>query len=1245
MVRNRSLFVWLLVVACLAPPAMAGSRSANSWLAQADIDNPDAVDDPDAPDDLDAPLEATPEPPADTAPAAPVDAPDMPLEATPAPPADTAPAAPTGFVPPEQLPEGTNLTIEGSSSMAVITQALIQQFQAAYPNASVTLTEQPADVALTNLQTATADLAAIGRPLTEEQLAQNLREVSISREKVAVIVSADNPFEDQLEAADFVRIFRGEITNWVELGGPDLPIRLVDRPATSDTRAALGNYEIFDGDLTTGDNVTQVPSDSTAEVVEALGDNGIGYAIASQVIGQDNVRVLSMHGTLPDDPRYPYSQPRNYVYRGTDTLPIEVEAFLALATNAQGQETVAQAKAAEAADVAAAELPDKVSAMRPNGQGFVTGDRAGNLNFWNADGTPAGDPVAAHTGPVTALAFSADGQRLISGGADGTIRLWDAVGTPIGDPINAGNGPVTSLTIQPDGRFISASADGTLQLWDDTGNPIGGPITGHEDAVRDMVLNPDGTQLTTASKDGTIRQWNTADGMPQGEPWTGHQGAVQALAAKPDGTFVSGGADGTVRQWDASGTPVGEPLPVSGPVTAIAANASGTSVAVGDDTGALQYLSGEGVPVGPAITDVGAPIDDLAFTPDGQRLVVSAGAVPQLRDSTGQSVPIPTAEAETADSEAAGLPPELLDLWQRLRQLPPQVLWIIPVVVLGLLLLGLLRSFRQDEDDDFDEEPVNLLPGDVTEADTDFTNTDLTNSDLTGDDFASTDFTSPDPSRSEVSGISPQEATSSLDASLARAKQTLAEGVSLGNAGRYQEALDRFNKSIELADIERLKAAAAGTALVGASAVIARGLARRGTAFANLGRTDDALQSINRALEMDPNEAAAWIGKGNVLVQKGQLDEALFCFDKAIELNPNLAAAWQGKGKALQKMGRDAEARNAFAQAGALGGVSEDIPIELGTPVDEMPTTEYPPTGFSGSDFSSDDFSDSDFAVPSITPSSPSPGVGSIRPAAPPPTIQPQPQPTLITPPPVEPSPLPTPPIPNGPIGPIGIIPAEPTPTPGTDDDLPADLLAAIDRLPPVELPVEPAQSPPRAPITSMSEVTEPVIAPSDDSVPPDVLQAVEYLPAEAESPDPGAPVTAPIDVPPEVRAILAGDSDIPSAEETADAASITDPMSAFFGDDPTMSMRPAAQTSPPSVAEGASVSPSESLAPSTVPDQPDDSSDSDAAALAGLPPEVLEALKGIPEDSPDSFDLPSTPNPGQPPPPPPNNPRLQDPS
>jgi len=1186
-VQNRALFIWLLVAACLVPPALADSRS--SWFAQ-NFDNPDAVESPDAEP---APAEGAP--------------PEL---------------APAFEAPVDELPPDSSLTIEGSASMSVITRSLVQAFQAAYPDLTVNVVEQPAEVALQNVLAGSTKLAAIGRTLSDEQQAQGLTPVSVSREKIAVIVGADNPFEGQIEAEDFVRIFRGEITNWQDLGGSDLPIRFVDRPETSDTRASLSDYEIFAGDLSTGENVVRVPNDSTAEVVEALGDNGIGYAIASQVLDQENVRVIAMHDTLPDNPQYPYSQPRNYVYLNQAPLPPEVEAFLALATNPEGQEAVAEAKAAEAADVAVADLPNQVSAIRPDGQGFATGDREGNLKFWNADGTPAGEPVPAHTGPVTALAFGDNGQRLISGGADGTLRLWDAAGSPIGDPINSGNGPVTSLIVKPDGSFISATADGVVQPWDNVGSPTGEPIPAHEGTIRDIALSPDGATLVTTGEDGTIRRWNATDFTPQGEPLTGHQGAVQALSMQPDGSFFSGGADGTVRQWAADGTPIGEPLPVSGPVTAIATNPDGTSLAVGDETGALQYLSDEGIPVGAPLTDVGAPVDDLAFTPDGQQLIVSAGNAPQLRDSTGQIIPIPEAPAEVDEApETSGLPPALEDLWGQLQGLPPQVLWIIPLALLALLLLGLLRSFRQEQDDLGEDEPeVDRLPSAVAPSEN-------------VDEFTADDFTADDFQPESMAGFTSDAAAGSLDPSLAVAKQTLSEGVSLGNDGRYQAALDRFNKAIELADMERLKAAAAGTTLVGAGAVIARGLARRGNALANLGRSDDALKSLNRSLEMDPNDAAAWIGKGNVLMTMGQLDEALFCFDKAIELNDNLGAAWQGKGKALQKMGRNAEARKCFDTAESLGGSREDIPLDLGTPLasggEGTSTAEGTASGIAAS--------------PAASVTRP-PGRLAIEPG-PLPTTSSLPlvdEPSAPT---DAPETLSSPadePVPQAPIGTMGMKSSEPMPLPDSESELPSDLLAAISDLPSAESAASDttAEPPLEASARSQVEPLEPLPDDLETDVPAEILQSIATLPAEPEAAAADAPLSAPVEVPPEVDAILAGDSDMPVPPETASDAAVSDPLANLFGDDPLMAMRsptdPTWEEVPPS---SSAESPAmDRPGAAIVPDQPE----ADDDALSGLPPEVLEALQGIPADSPDSFDLPPSSKTQQPPPPPPHNPRIR---
>jgi phosphate transport system substrate-binding protein len=72
-----------------------------------------------------------------------------------------------------------------------------------------------------------------------------------------------------------------------------------------------------------------VAEDSTEAVVAALGNDGIGYAVVSQVQGRDNLRLLTVDGVLPTDARYPYSQPRVYVYNSRNPSPTTL-AFLGM---------------------------------------------------------------------------------------------------------------------------------------------------------------------------------------------------------------------------------------------------------------------------------------------------------------------------------------------------------------------------------------------------------------------------------------------------------------------------------------------------------------------------------------------------------------------------------------------------------------------------------------------------------------------------------------------------------------------------------------------------------------------------------------------------------------------------------------------------------------------------------------------------------------------------------------------------
>ena len=53
------------------------------------------------------------------------------------------------------------------------------------------------------------------------------------------------------------------------------------------------------------------------------------------------------------------------------------------------------------------------------------------------------------------------------------------------------------------------------------------------------MFSPDGTWLAIATWDGTVRTWN-ADGTPRAT-LTGHEGPVLAVAIAPDGTWLAAG--------------------------------------------------------------------------------------------------------------------------------------------------------------------------------------------------------------------------------------------------------------------------------------------------------------------------------------------------------------------------------------------------------------------------------------------------------------------------------------------------------------------------------------------------------------------------------------------------------------------------------------------------------------------------------------------------------------------------------
>ncbi|MEH1968662.1 DUF4912 domain-containing protein [Nostoc sp.] len=279
--------------------------------------------------------------------------------------AQSTPETPS-FALPQTVQNGSTVRIDGSSSLGAINQSLKENFEKQFSGTKVEVAANGTDKALKDLLDGKVDIVAMGRGLTPAEKAQGLEQVRLRREKIAIVVGADNPFKQSLTSRQFARIFRGQITNWSQLGAPSGKIRLIDRPNTSETRDTFRTYPAFKtAEFATGANATQVTEDNTAEIIKQLGKDGISYVLANQVSKLKGVRVLQLHQALPDDEKYPFSQPLVYVYKKNPSLT--TVDFLGFTLAPPGQKAIEQARTAEAEAIATSVSQPAVTAS-PNAQ-------------------------------------------------------------------------------------------------------------------------------------------------------------------------------------------------------------------------------------------------------------------------------------------------------------------------------------------------------------------------------------------------------------------------------------------------------------------------------------------------------------------------------------------------------------------------------------------------------------------------------------------------------------------------------------------------------------------------------------------------------------------------------------------------------------------------------------------------------------------------------------------------------------
>lgn len=123
------------------------------------------------------------------------------------------------------------------------------------------------------------------------------------------------------------------------------------------------------------------------------------------------------------------------------------------------------------------------------------------------------------------------------------------------------------------------------------------------------------------------------------------------------------------------------------------------------------------------------------------------------------------------------------------------------------------------------------------------------------------------------------------------------KGASLILLGRYEEALRAIDKALDLNPHNEVA------------------WLNKGNALTKMGRLVDALRCFNAAIKVNPGYEVAWNNKGNTLARLGHHDEALACYERALEIDPDYRGAWVNKGFVLTKLGRYDEATSCADRA------------------------------------------------------------------------------------------------------------------------------------------------------------------------------------------------------------------------------------------------------------------------------------------------------------------------------------------
>lgn len=235
------------------------------------------------------------------------------------------------------------VSTDGSTSMEKVIGFLSEAYMDQNKNVKVTYNPTGSGTGIQAAAEGRCDIGLSSRDLKDEEN-ENLTETVVAIDGIAMIVYTENPVTD-LTLEQISDMYKGEITNWSEVGGDDAPIVLIGREAASGTRDGFESITDTKDLCKYNQELT-----STGDVVQTVSSNpnAIGYASLASV--KDTVKPVAVDGVIPSNDTVQdgtYKIQRNFVLvtPKDKALSEAAQEFFDFATSAEADSLITEAGA------------------------------------------------------------------------------------------------------------------------------------------------------------------------------------------------------------------------------------------------------------------------------------------------------------------------------------------------------------------------------------------------------------------------------------------------------------------------------------------------------------------------------------------------------------------------------------------------------------------------------------------------------------------------------------------------------------------------------------------------------------------------------------------------------------------------------------------------------------------------------------------------------------------------------------